>query len=32
MNQAHRLYTEIGATGHVERLAEELGLEAGGTP
>jgi hypothetical protein len=24
--EAHRLYTEMGATGHAERLARELGL------
>jgi hypothetical protein len=26
LREAHRLYTEMGATGHAERLAEELGL------
>jgi class 3 adenylate cyclase/tetratricopeptide (TPR) repeat protein len=26
LREAHRLYTEIGATGHADRLAEELGL------
>jgi adenylate cyclase len=26
LREAHRLYTEIGATGHAERLANELGL------
>jgi adenylate cyclase len=26
LREAHRLYTEIGATGHAKRLAEELGL------
>jgi hypothetical protein len=26
LRESHRLYTEIGATGHAERLAEELGL------
>jgi hypothetical protein len=26
LREAHRLYTEIGATGHAERLARELGL------
>jgi tetratricopeptide (TPR) repeat protein len=25
LREAHRLYTEMGATGHVERLARELG-------
>jgi hypothetical protein len=27
LRAAHRLYTEMGATGHAERLARELGLE-----
>ena len=26
LREAHRLYTEMAATGHAERLAEELGL------
>ena len=26
LREAHRLYTEMGATGHAERLAKELGL------
>ncbi len=26
LREAHRLYTEMGATGHAKRLAEELGL------
>ncbi len=26
LRQAHRLYTEMGATGHVERMKKELGL------
>ncbi len=26
LRNAHRLYTEIGATGHAQRLAKELGL------
>ena len=26
LRRAHALYTEIGATGHTERLARELGL------
>jgi tetratricopeptide (TPR) repeat protein len=26
LREAHRLYTEMGATGHAERLARELGL------
>jgi hypothetical protein len=26
LHEAHRLYTEMGATGHAERLARELGL------
>jgi tetratricopeptide (TPR) repeat protein len=26
LREAHRLYTEIGATGHAKRLAQELGL------
>jgi tetratricopeptide (TPR) repeat protein len=26
LREAHRLYTEIGATGHAKRLAKELGL------
>ena len=26
LGEAHRLYTEMGATGHAERLAKELGL------
>ncbi len=26
LREAHRLFTEIGATGHAERLAKELGL------
>jgi tetratricopeptide (TPR) repeat protein len=26
LHEAHRLYTEMGATGHAERLAKELGL------
>ena len=26
LREAHRLYTEIGAAGHAERLATELGL------
>jgi tetratricopeptide (TPR) repeat protein len=26
LREAHRLYTEMAATGHVERLAKELGL------
>jgi hypothetical protein len=26
LRQAHRLYTEVGAAGHAERLARELGL------
>ncbi len=26
LRQAHRLYTAMGATGHAERLAGELGL------
>ena len=26
LHEAHRLFVEIGATGHVERLAKELGL------
>jgi hypothetical protein len=25
LREAHRLYTEMGATGHAERLARELG-------
>jgi len=32
LREAHRLYTEMGATGHAERLAEDLGLEAGAAP
>jgi adenylate cyclase len=28
LREAHRLYTEIGATGHAERLARELGLDS----
>jgi tetratricopeptide (TPR) repeat protein len=28
LREAHRLYTEMGATGHARRLARELGLEA----
>jgi hypothetical protein len=27
LREAHRLYTEMGATGHAERLARELGME-----
>ncbi len=27
LREAHRLFTEMGATGHAERLARELGLE-----
>jgi tetratricopeptide (TPR) repeat protein len=26
LREAHRLYTEMGATGHAQRLAEELGI------
>ena len=26
LREAHRLYTEMGATGHAERLAQKLGL------
>ena len=26
LREAHRLYTEMGATGHAKRLAKELGL------
>jgi ATP/maltotriose-dependent transcriptional regulator MalT len=26
LGEAHRLFTEMGATGHAERLAKELGL------
>ena len=26
LRDAHRLYTEVGAAGHAERLARELGL------
>ncbi len=26
LREAHRLFTEIGATGHAERIAKELGL------
>jgi hypothetical protein len=26
LREAHRLYTEMGATGHAKRLAQELGL------
>jgi hypothetical protein len=26
LGEAHRLYTEMGATGHAERLAREPGL------
>ncbi len=26
LREAHRLYTEMGATGHAERVAKELGL------
>ena len=26
LREAHRLYTEMGATGHAKRLADELGL------
>ena len=26
LREAHRLYTEMGASGHAERLARELGL------
>ena len=26
LREAHRLITEIGATGHAERIAKELGL------
>jgi hypothetical protein len=26
LREAHRLYTEMGATGHAERLAKELGM------
>ncbi len=26
LREAHRLHTEMGATGHAERLARELGL------
>jgi hypothetical protein len=26
LREAHRLFTEMGATGHAERLARELGL------
>jgi hypothetical protein len=29
LREAHRLFTEIGATGHAERLAAELALAAG---
>jgi ATP/maltotriose-dependent transcriptional regulator MalT len=29
LHEAHRLYTEMGATGHSERLARELGLGEG---
>ena len=29
LREAHRLFTDIGATGHAERLAEELATLAG---
>ena len=27
LREAHRLFTEMGATGHAERLARELGID-----
>ena len=29
MREAHRLFTEMGATGHAERLARELEAQGG---
>jgi hypothetical protein len=28
LREAHRLFTELGATGHAERLADELAMPA----
>ena len=31
LREAHRLFTEIGATGHAERVGRELGLSSSGS-